>query len=150
MHKFKSAVVGDLLKALGDFAQYRFVQLLPSPTGRIKLIDRAQEVIGIARDRFRDEFVFARSQPLRGHRQQEPQMLAQRDIAGVRQQAFAQLRWGKESQSKDRNALGEKFAPQKISEAAGRGHDRAWSGGERRPRDGFKPRQEHVFPRAQK
>ena len=55
MNKSKTAVANAFFETRRNFAQSRRFQLIHVPTGGIELVDGAQEIIRIARNRFRDE-----------------------------------------------------------------------------------------------
>ena len=77
VNKCESAIASDFCEASGDFAQGRFGDLVEVPASGMKLIDHAQEMIGIASDRFCHQGLRIFSDKLFGcNRQQQTQVFA--------------------------------------------------------------------------
>ncbi|OLC29209.1 MAG: hypothetical protein AUH91_00650 [Verrucomicrobia bacterium 13_1_40CM_4_54_4] len=115
----------------------------------MKLINHAQKMIGIARDRFRHQrfWIFV-GEHLRCDRQQQTQVFTQRNSESTAaQQQLAQLRRRKKFYPQKRNAARQKFAPQQPSVTAKwrdyRNRHAVFKGARS---DCFKPRKEHVLP----
>ena len=153
INECKAAVARLFLKTSSDFAERGRIDFLEGPAGRPELVERAEKMIGIARDRFchqRGLFVVAHSSGefFGGDGKEQPEMFAQCKLQpDFAQQGFAQLRRRQKLYSDERVAGAEQLVAKKIGLTARCSHDRSRLDiTQCRLTDRLKPWADHILP----